>query len=777
MKSYIFLVLVAFLVNADLYMHAPPGNNNRNRERKNNRNNANRLFDSQNNGQGGYPYRGDPSLVGEADPVVYYHGSYLNIEWTNQHACGPNPDVHCELVIQFAIDAGDNNQYTSMPGLRDGYPTGHCTDTRGSANDNDAASCEGTTCDATCNATQAGHWVARQFQSVNQNNKQRAGTNTIPDPTQQGSTNLAGKTAAERNAFYRAASSTARVERNTGTFDYGVEFGMHEDNKWYERCAHSERNKGLFTIDQQLNRNDARATRQNPNGNRRGLECPEEAHYYPYWTPSPWYDIAVLVSNTSYCSYFQENSQNVVAYGQCLCPFLDADDIQSARNTAGHLCPIDKTKCEQYGYTWQEVAAKTNVAPDCRYHSFGRDNHLGNTLEVDENGVPITPKNGEEPKTAKYQWKVPDWIPNDSKLVIRLRYNMSTNDYPSHQFAEASGTLGVGVDANTNCPWYSGSTACSDGNPDCATGTGDNNAFSCGTALTANAIPLYNRPYVNLFDEPATRSFALSLAINTHQTGRTFQDRSYVFKVQNKPASVPAGATITNLGVRGRRGNIVQSYPAVEYDFTPTISKCSPGDYLHIQLHGSDFNAQRNANNGEGWEYSDRHNLVQMSERGMNYPMHHSKFDMFSTLEEQQKWAWVGQKPALCDTSIQDDNNGNQNKYQNCGKLNMAPNRFPLNPEEGLYRCHSKSTFNYASTRNNNFSNRSHKAALVGSNKDDDDEEDNTDAAVVGSMAAVLGVSLIGLGAAVYMKSKGIACFAAGASAGGGGGGGVVTAI
>ncbi len=41
------------LATADVYMHNPAGSNNRNRERNDNRNNANRLFDSQNNGKGG----------------------------------------------------------------------------------------------------------------------------------------------------------------------------------------------------------------------------------------------------------------------------------------------------------------------------------------------------------------------------------------------------------------------------------------------------------------------------------------------------------------------------------------------------------------------------------------------------------------------------------------------------------------------------------------------------------------------------------------------------
>lgn len=63
---------------------------------------------------------------------------------------------------------------------------------------------------------------------------------------------------------------------------------MHESFDQYQLCQRTERNRGLYTADQRVNRNDQRGTRQNPNGNRRGLECPEERDYYPWWHPSPW---------------------------------------------------------------------------------------------------------------------------------------------------------------------------------------------------------------------------------------------------------------------------------------------------------------------------------------------------------------------------------------------------------------------------------------------------------------------------------------------------------
>jgi len=53
----------------------------------------------------------------------------------------------------------------------------------------------------------------------------------------------------------------------------------------------------LFTADQQLKGDTAIYTRQNAAGTRRGLEVPEERDYFPYWGPTPWKDIAIMVSD------------------------------------------------------------------------------------------------------------------------------------------------------------------------------------------------------------------------------------------------------------------------------------------------------------------------------------------------------------------------------------------------------------------------------------------------------------------------------------------------
>ena len=84
-------LLIAFLVGtlvvstafADVYMHNMRGSNDRNCERNVNRNNGNRLFDSQNNAKGGYacPRAVGGQAAAAQTPNMYYYVGWGGVGW------------------------------------------------------------------------------------------------------------------------------------------------------------------------------------------------------------------------------------------------------------------------------------------------------------------------------------------------------------------------------------------------------------------------------------------------------------------------------------------------------------------------------------------------------------------------------------------------------------------------------------------------------------------------------------------------------------------------
>jgi len=650
MKVAVLLVSVLALAYGDIYMHNPRGSNNRLDEQNANRNNANRVFDSQNNERGGYNIGDRTDNAAGNDEDDQYHmmhfmsapdykrkngqtSSYLDIEWTNQHGCGgttganKQENTFCQVVIQ----------YLCRP------------------------------------------------ESVDDVDKVRDGTST------QTNEHHGGHGDESPSAFARRKKDKAREDR-----------AMHESFEWYDKCYKRRRNQGLFAADQNISQRSARGTRQNPNGQRRGYECPEERDYYPYWHPTEWKDIAVMAENVTMCrNHYQKHSFNVRKKHECMEKYRNSDEYkhwsehnnkQDCVSRGGEWLEFynylerapqytnsrDCTKASGNGirYIWKRAMGDRRQSclvaldkPDCVTAPWSRDNHLGNT------------KDGQ---AMRYRWQIP-YFPSgeQQRCVVRLRYNISTYDYHPYKTDAAF---------NKNGP---------------------------------KGPVIENDPEIDM----GIGRVELQLAINTAQTGRTFQDRSHYMVLQKRPPGTDA-FRIHNLNVRGKRGNIVQVYPAVEYDFVPTDLKMNGDkDLVHIQWTGSNtHNNNGEGDDGEGTGGTDRNNMVQITNRNDNYPILLKDGDEKETLFSGATVYWeanrggdhtkddLNKKPL--DIAIraatagyvecEDDCSRSSRRKKMQDQMNNADASFP-----GMLLKLSKGKYDYMCTRNNNFSNRSQKGSIT----------------------------------------------------------------
>jgi len=248
----------------------------------------------------------------------------------------------------------------------------------------------------------------------------------------------------------------------------------------------------------------------------------------------------------------------------------------------------------------------------------------------------------------------------------------------------------------------------------------------------------------------------LRLAINTAQTGRVFQDRSHVFTVMGESAATTAARNngnsnnriaqllaqednLLNVNVRGKRGNIVQTFPAVEYDFEPNDITMEVDQCLHFQWTGS--NTHNNGNPagdgqagdaGEGRGGSDRSNIVELGGKtGLrgSYPQPYDtatdtfldnadcKFPLSDTILDPQDAKVILASGGYY--SQEQSGNDKDHAVNQRDDLDPLLNNVSASFRQGLICCPKTSgEWFLVSTRNNNFSNRAQKLHIVAKAKE-----------------------------------------------------------
>lgn len=649
-----FLILFSS-VHADMYLHFVRGANNRLDEANRERNNANRLYNSQNNDRGGYN-------VGKMN---YYEGEEISMKMTVQHGCN-NPDTqNCELVLQMNCD----------PLMRDGTTT-----------------------------------------------------TTIP----------------ENSANCRNFDC-----------DLDVKYGRHESFAYYQNCKETKRNMNLFTASQNLKKDTAKYTRQQPQGTRFGYECPEERDYYPYWRPSPWKDLLIWTNQAGRCDAYKAESENVKGRWYCDVP----EEVRNDANFDNDPIPITEDECISWQVTtaqgnvtsaeWVQAAAHGWPEPECLESEASRPNHLGTIGHT---------------KQWEHFLKMPKILGNDEEFatcVMRIRYNI-TNDIEGW---ESDTELGSPLTAEFNAPNPSNNAANAISllpvwekygftQEDMQACIDNNNRDNAERYENCREYVHVDNPRVDplgvvVTDNNGNNPFRLKLqlAMNTAQYGRTFQDRSHTFRIEKRPSNIPDDARIQLVTMTGKRGNIVQTFPGHEYFMNPEVSNLRSGeDYVHFRWTGSNTNP--NNNDGQGKQGTDRSNIVVMSEANYDGAETDENED---SIGEINKGSLLNNYPAyVSEPDLYDIPTVRAESCEGARNNNVAPPLLGLDlstleqlatgrqiADEGLDNGNMEELddasasfsllprlvngvgcWSVVSTRNNNFSNRSQKATLCGTEGD-----------------------------------------------------------
>lgn len=450
------------------------------------------------------------------------------------------------------------------------------------------------------------------------------------------------------------------------------------------------------------------------------------------WGPTICRDVAILTDTVERCDAFTNASFNVAPRYQCVM-YQEWHDMQEYW-VSGYI-PITAAECADPSMrlppnnmlvynsagllinagNWTMVESQGIAPPVCVQSPRMRNNALSSS--EDTTGFP-----------AVWNWTVPvldytDPLAQD-RCVLRIRYNVTSGELPWWGWGSDT-TVDGSVDwrNNSNHTTYNGQTVMLPTNISIWETYGL--SFDLvQAAFTPSSNGNVGRGYVyaswptvdiwGLIPEggllpqggsgnaSAVGRVYLSLGIDTAETGRVFQDRTHTFGIRPLPAGFE-GYTIHNLGVEGKRGNIVQVFPGTEYDYSPFQLEVEWGDVIHIQWTGSNYNPQGNA--GSGPAGFDRSNIIVLAP-AVYWEAGEGNDTRFTSIGH-----WTRNYPARIDSW--------QGRFLNFSfadawrlavpALNSAYNNLGLRQ----ITCNANTTYHYIGTRNNNFSNRGQKGILT----------------------------------------------------------------
>eukprot|EP00178_Gracilaria_changii_P012998 TRINITY_DN36602_c0_g1_i1.p1 TRINITY_DN36602_c0_g1~~TRINITY_DN36602_c0_g1_i1.p1 ORF type:complete len:365 (-),score=44.46 TRINITY_DN36602_c0_g1_i1:137-1108(-) len=190
-----------------------------------------------------------------------------------------------------------------------------------------------------------------------------------------------------------------------------------------------------------------------------------------------------------------------------------------------------------------------------------------------------------------------------------------------------------------------------------------------------------------------------NIAFNTAQLIRCFQARSWEILVRRRTVDVAGCSGIKNIGQRGKRGNIDQTFPATEYDFVPSHAEVGIGECMHMQFVFTDYEQAGQAGAppdpvSRGNACQNRGNL-----RGNSHPAHineHTMFDENANGDQQSQ--------VIIDACYHDSSGGSVGDGSAHNDVGPTVQR-------------NAGTYEYMSTRNNAFTNRSQKGSVMVGNR------------------------------------------------------------